>query len=436
MIIIMLNSLIIGKIHIIPNINDNITQPHVALTSNLIDFFNATRAFSYCEDQLEFGYRIPGTQAHNNCLNWMETFLFQYGTPQKHSFIYAGINCTNLILRVNPGHDKIVGFGAHWDSRLKADYDPNPNLQNQPVPGANDGASGVAVLFEMIQIISTQSIDWDTEFWFFFFDAEDQGGLKINGENWEYIIGSTLLVQDMVNNPLVYFQQGQTLQNMQAFFLLDMVGGTNLQFIFEGYSNSTLRNAVFEVGRSLGYTDAFPTSGASYSITDDHRPFVYQNIPALDLIIKFWDRSSSSRWPYHHTTGDTLDHLDVQSLNITGRTLLQFMYNTYRSSSSSLNSNSSKSPTSTNSFSIVLTGIERAIIGSALIFLCGMMCIIGRSKQQQSKLNPESENEIELIDTEKSNRNLENQAQYALSEGDQRILDDFKKEIEEEEKKY
>jgi hypothetical protein len=295
--------------------------------TTLADQFSGTRALELCETQVNFGYRIPGSDASFNCWSWIYNELSVYGDPVAHNFTYFGVECRNLLLKINPGHQNIVAFGAHWDSRAKADADPNPALRDQAVTGANDGASGVAIMLEMIRILHSTSLSFNSEFWFFFFDAEDQGELFY--PQWSWIAGSTQFVADMVAMPNLYFSPGQNFSNIRAFILFDMVGGANLQFIREGFSHPNLQNDFFTLGRNLGYTDVFPASGSITAITDDHVPFRNQGVPTLDLIIKFWDRSSTSRWPYHHTTGDTIDHLDANSLYITGRTALQYLVNTY-----------------------------------------------------------------------------------------------------------
>ena len=105
-----------------------------------------------------------------------------------------------------------------------------------------------------------------------------------------------------------------------------MVGGTNLRFINEIDSTSSLLKEIFQVGRLLGYTNAFPNSAESQSINDDHRPFLAYGIPSADLIINFWNNPN---WPYHHTTEDNLSHISNTSLQITGRTVEQFIYNRF-----------------------------------------------------------------------------------------------------------
>ena len=307
------------------------TQPSPAIINGTFSTsFDKERAYSLIQQQLMFGYRIPGTTANRNCVSWIVSEMFKLGAVDVYNFTVKETECQNIIARVNPGHDQIVVFAAHFDSRITADKDPDPLKRNDPVPGANDGASGVAVMLELAQKIYWSNIVWKYEFWFIFFDAEDQAvdstyGGGISGWNW--CEGSKWLANDMENNPSKYFSSGKNLNSINAFILFDMVGGTNLQFIYEAHSNQNLRKNVFEVGNELGYAHEFPLSGHGYSIEDDHVPFYQKGVPTIDLIIKFWDTSAG--WAYHHTTSDSIDHISKQSLYITGHTILTFLNKFY-----------------------------------------------------------------------------------------------------------
>jgi hypothetical protein len=105
-----------------------------------------------------------------------------------------------------------------------------------------------------------------------------------------------------------------------------MVGGTNLRFINEQHSTSSLLNELFETGRQLRFTNAFPIDPTVSEITDDHVAFLHYGIPSADLIINFWDDPA---WPYHHTINDDISHISNNSLEITGKTVEQFIYNNY-----------------------------------------------------------------------------------------------------------
>jgi hypothetical protein len=285
--------------------------------------FNGDNAYTYVKDQLDIGYRIPGTQERVNCANYFVNKFLDIDvnfTYFLHNFTVQSTDCQNVLFKLNENHTNIVIIGAHYDSRARATKD----LINTsaPVPGANDGASGSGVLIELAQNLYDRRENLSCQIWFLFFDAEDQGydvGPGIPG--WGWCEGSEQFVAD-INN----FYDSDT-ENFECMVLLDMVGGENLKFINEQYSTSSLLGELFAIGRSLGYTSAFPQNPISQSIIDDHVAFRNIGIPTADLIIKFWNRDPD--WPYHHTTQDNMTYISNHSLEITGKTVEQFIYNSY-----------------------------------------------------------------------------------------------------------
>lgn len=171
-------------------------------------------------------------------------------------------------------------------------------------------------------MLYTRRASLSSQIWFLFFDAEDQGydegGPGLVG--WDWVEGSTKFV-----NSIDIFYDSQN-EEFEAMILLDMVGGTNLRFIDERLSTSSLLDELFAIGRSLGFTSQFPLNPISRSIIDDHRAFINMGIPSADLIINFWDNPN---WPFHHTTQDNLSNIANNSLDITGKTVEQFIYNNY-----------------------------------------------------------------------------------------------------------
>ena len=288
--------------------------------------FDGDTAYSYVADQININtthYRIPGTQGREDCAQYFIA-KFQQIDPTinftLHNFTIHSVACQNVLFKMNENYSNIVILGTHYDSRAKATKDStNPD---SPVPGANDGASGSAVLIELARVLYEKRHNLSVQIWFLFFDAEDQGydnDIGISG--WDWCEGSSKFVQDIEN-----FHNSST-ETFDAMILLDMVGGDNLRFITETYSTSSLLDELFETGRQLGYTSAFPSNAIVQRIFDDHVPFVNYGIPSADLIIKFWD--APPEWPYHHTTGDDLSHISNTSLEITGKTVEQFIYNNY-----------------------------------------------------------------------------------------------------------
>ena len=298
---------------------------HISLNTTLADQFNSTYAYNDIQSQLDFGYRIPGTNESLDCANWINTEMQEYGESALYNYSINGIPCHNIISRVNPNMSQIVIFAAHYDSRAIAEKDSNESLRDSPILGANDGGSGVSVLMEMARVISSSKINWTISFWFIFFDAEDQGSNGISG--WNYCEGSEWMVDEMEEQPSIYFRDGQSLDSIHSFILFDMVGGDNLKFIHEDRDNDELLETVFHLGNELEYESTFPLEAETYRIFDDHVPFANEGIPTLDLVIKFWDTECG--WPYHHTTEDNLENISPESLEITGRTVLQYVYETF-----------------------------------------------------------------------------------------------------------
>lgn len=291
--------------------------------------FNGDNAYEYVQDQLDIGFRIPGTEGRINCTNYFISKFkeidgnFPYFL---HNFTTHLTECQNVLFKLNQNYSNIIILGAHYDSRAKATKDPNLLNRTDPVPGANDGASGSAVLIELAEILYQNRESLSCQVWFLFFDAEDQGadsgGYGMDGWNW--CEGSQRFVTD-INS---FYDSGT--EHFDCMVLLDMVGGINLRFINEQYSTSSLLDELFAVGRALGYSSQFPSNSQRNQITDDHRAFVKIGIPSADLIINFWDNPN---WPFHHTTQDNITYISNSSLEVTGRTVEQFIYNIYLNSS-------------------------------------------------------------------------------------------------------
>jgi Zn-dependent M28 family amino/carboxypeptidase len=270
-------------------------------------------------------YRIPGTEGREECAQYFID-KFQQIDPlinySLHNFTVQSVECQNVLFKMNENFTNIIILGAHYDTRARATKD-NPSL---PVPGANDAASGCAVLIELAEALYSRINNLSVQIWFLFFDAEDQGydlGAGIPG--WDWIEGSEQFVLEIDS----FYNSSE--ESFDAMILLDMVGGENLRFINEQYSTSSLMNELFEIGQQLGFTSAFPINPIVTGISDDHLPFINHGIPSADLIIKFWDEPAE--WPYHHTTGDVISHISNTSLEITGKTVEQFIYNNYYNSS-------------------------------------------------------------------------------------------------------
>ncbi|MFN8448328.1 MAG: M28 family peptidase [Anaerolineae bacterium] len=219
----------------------------------------------------------------------------------------------NLVASYGSGATIIIG--AHYDSRIFADHDADEEKHLDPMPGANDGGSGVGVLLELARVIG-EHYNANNEIRLVFFDAEDNGHI----EPWVsllpatsgFIIGSALYASGLD------MQQ----ENIQYMILVDMVGDTDQQVPIEGYSNQSapqIAAGIWAAAADLGYGDQFITTPRT-PITDDHLPFIQRGIPSVDII--------DLDYPYWHTTEDTIDKVSPESLERVGRTLLAYLEQT------------------------------------------------------------------------------------------------------------
>jgi glutaminyl-peptide cyclotransferase len=261
--------------------------------------FDGERAYRDVLAQTEFGPRITGTEGNRNCAEYIAEQLRRAGwSVEIQNFTYRGIHAQNLIGRANVGKGPIIILGAHYDTRRWADRDPAHS--RDPVPGANDGASGVAVLLELARVVNLDKVRH--EIWLAFFDAEDDGGI----EGWDWIVGSTYMANSLSVRP-------------QEMILVDMIGDTEQDIYFDGNSNPELSQRVWQVAAELGYGDHF-IPRVKYTMIDDHIPFAKRGIPSIDII--------DFDYPYWHTVADTADKVSPDSLKRVGNTLQVFLEST------------------------------------------------------------------------------------------------------------
>lgn len=259
------------------------------------DTFSGERALEDVAYQLSLGPRTPGSAAHAEEVEWIQDELTRSGwAVELQETIVSGVVVRNIIAKRGQGVPWII-LGAHYDSRIEADQDSDPNRRKMPVPGANDGASGIAVLLELARIIPA---DLDKQVWLVFFDAEDNG--SYDGRGW--IIGSRAFVDELIGKP-------------DAVVIVDMIGDADLNIYKEKNSNPELTNEIWEIASGLGYGQFIPEY--KYRMTDDHTPFLEANIAAIDII--------DFDYPYWHTTQDTLDKVSAESMQAIGDTLLAWI---------------------------------------------------------------------------------------------------------------
>lgn len=309
--------------------NNNVTSDaDTATTAHPIGpKFNSDSAYAYTAAQCEFGPRTMNSTAHEQCGKWIVEQFKRFGCEVEEQKAdlkgYDGtvLKSTNIIARLNPQAKKRVLLCAHWDSRPWADNDPDSTNHRKPVMAANDGASGVAVMLEIARQLQADkkfTIGVD----FVCFDAEDWGvpqwetNYQDTGDSWA--LGAqyySLHFPDKIKP--------------EYGILLDMVGGEGAQFYREGMSQQYANNIVEKVwaaAKSAGFGSYFPDSPGGM-ITDDHIP-VNQNagIPTIDIIPYYPDCAQSSFGPTWHTINDTMEHIDKNTLQAVGQTIIQVLY--------------------------------------------------------------------------------------------------------------
>ena len=257
--------------------------------------FDGSNAIYYIERQIEFGPRIPGSASSDAMRDFIKREMELSGWIVKNqNFIFDQVNLTNVIAKSSNSPPKII-IGTHYDTRALSDNELSQSLKQTPVPGANDGASGTAVLLELGRTLSREELD----IWFVFFDAEDQGNIN----NWEWSIGAQYFVNQL-NFPPEYA------------IIIDMIGDANLEIYKENNSTASLVESIWYEAEKLGYQSYF-IQDHKYSIIDDHLPFINRGIPTC-LIIDL-------DYPYWHTTKDKLDKVSGKSLEIIGDVLTSWL---------------------------------------------------------------------------------------------------------------
>jgi Zn-dependent M28 family amino/carboxypeptidase len=265
--------------------------------------FDGSRAMQDIRTQLAFGPRVVGSQAHQDAVEWMVEELKKAGWDAGVSeSTINGIRVQNVVGKYGEGRPWLI-LGAHYDSRLVADRDPKVEFQKTPVPAANDGASGVALLLEMARILpdamKRQADPRYSQIWIVFFDAEDNGKLP----GWDWILGSRAFAEGLDENP-------------DAVVVVDMIGDADLNIYKEKNSNPMLVDQIWNTAASLGYSKWFIPKYL-HGMLDDHTPFLEKGIPAVDLI--------DFEYPYYHTLSDTADKVSGKSLDIVGNVLLKWI---------------------------------------------------------------------------------------------------------------
>jgi len=299
--------------------------PKPAVKKIPIPRFDRELAYNFVAKQVEFGPRVPNTEAHTATKNWLVSQLKEHGaTVIEQDFkatAYTGtvFNSTNIIGQYNPDAKKRIVLAAHWDSRFIADNDADVANHTVQVDGADDGASGVGVLLEVARNLSTLPADMGVDI--VFFDAEDNGisgGTKPE-DSYTWALGSQYWAKNLHASGY----------KPKYGILLDMVGAKSPRFKKEGYSMANapnIVNKVWKLAAEMGHGNYF-TDEKGGAITDDHRMVMeFAKFPMIDIINMPNDTDPVfvNHW---HTTNDNMDNINKRTLGAVGQIVLAVVFN-------------------------------------------------------------------------------------------------------------
>lgn len=294
-------------------------SPVVSKPRVKIPKFNRDTAYALIEKQLSFGTRVPGSAGHSAQKEWMVNYFEDLGaevTQQNFKADFLGqvnVQATNIIASFNPKHTRRFILAAHWDTRLVAEKDKDEAMQDKPIMGADDGASGVGILMEIARIINENPIDAGIDF--IFFDAEDNGS---SNDQLSWCLGSQYWGKNL-HKPNYTADGG---------ILLDLVGAKDNTYGLDIESTKyapRLQQKVWELARGMGNTDLFLEY--SVPVIDDHI-FVnaYAKIPMIDIIGTPKAGGPSVFGDHHHTHGDNIDVISKKTLKKTGQVVTAVIY--------------------------------------------------------------------------------------------------------------
>ena len=297
----------------------NKTESIEKTTRRKVPKFDQEKAYQNIEKQVSFGHRYPGTQAHKDLIKYLTAELTKLTDKVitqdfKVDFLdEKGVDATNIIGIINPDKKKRILLAAHFDTRKIAEKDENPDMQDKPILGADDGGSGVGVLLEIARLIKENGIDIGVDF--ILFDAEDNG---LDGEGW--CLGSE------------YWAKKPHVANYKAEFgiLLDLVGAKNAEFGKEQTSlqyAGTYVNKIWKLAERMSFSNYFIDFEPG-PVMDDHVNVIkYRRIPMLDIINMSNLNDREGFGHYHHTHQDNMDIIDKNTLRAVGKVVTATIYN-------------------------------------------------------------------------------------------------------------
>jgi hypothetical protein len=297
-----------------PSSEQEVGIPSPTPATSRIPAFSGTRAYEYLKAQTAFGPRSPNSPGHAACLSYLVSTLKGFADQVRlQEFVQEGydgekLRLTNIVASYKPDAPARLLLCAHWDSRPRAEYDENRSRRNEPIHGANDGASGVGVLLELARLLkeTPPSVGVDLVL----FDGEDYGK---NGDHALYLIGSR------------YFARNKPVDYLPRFgILLDMVGDAFLDLPKEANSVKfapDIVSMVWNTARELGISQFLEEKGEE--ILDDHIPLNEAGIKTIDIIDFNYPDDTNRYW---HTHQDTPEHCSPESLGAVGTVITHVVY--------------------------------------------------------------------------------------------------------------
>lgn len=282
--------------------------------------FNADSAYAFTQAQVDFGPRVPGSVEHAKCAEWImakmklyvDTFILQQAPTTTMGKM---VTMKNIFAQYKPERTERILLVAHWDTRYIADRDADTTFRGKPIDGANDGASGVAVLIEIARVINEKDPNIGVDF--LFVDAEDQG--NSGGSETTWCLGSQYWAQNV---------KPEYAKTVRYGILLDMVGAKGAVFPREGTSVRYASNVVEKVwsaAGNLGYGAFFVNSVTGETIDDNRFIIQHSGIPCIDIV--HYDPSEQDYGPTHHRHTDNMDNIDVTTLDAVGSVVIDVLYN-------------------------------------------------------------------------------------------------------------
>ncbi len=279
--------------------------------------FRGEVALALVQEQVGFGPRVPGTEGHARQLDWMIARLdslapdVQADTFAHRTTAGEALTLTNVLARFRPEESRRILLLAHWDTRPRADAEEDPARQALPIPGANDGASGTAVLLHLAELLAEQPPPLGVDL--LLVDGEDYGpGLD------DMLLGAKRYAERHAETK----ERGEPVPLYGV--LLDMVGGTDETFPVEGYSAQYALPVVRKLRTAasrLGLAETFPERVAS-GVGDDHVPLIEAGLPTANVFgFDYWQVKA-----YWHTLEDTPDKVSAVTLGRVGEVVTELIY--------------------------------------------------------------------------------------------------------------